>query len=312
MTAREHDIWQALVRIHRLAQQVMDGIEAEATARLVTLVERVSADMLQELGLHPERVRLETVQSIGRILDSALARGVDVMVEAAASAAETGAGAAVSGLVRFGGLSPQKLDAIAGAFRDNFVPNAIAAGRARWYGRLSDEVFRPQSALMQALVDARIRGRSLRDSARRLLELDPSLSELPPSGNRLSASARSLMVVRSESNQVLNTAGVLFNQEAGIDNFRNFGIGDDRQSDVCWLACLAPAMTLEKWATYEAGPKMRPVPWQKRVKVRLVPRQVVDVAGRHPNCRCQMVGIPAALKPSRELLVEAGLIPAAA
>lgn len=311
MTARQHEIWQQLVRLHRAASGVVGGIEDWATARIAALVEQATEMMLAELANHPELVNDVTVRSLARIFGETVNRGVDVMVEMAAAAFEVGAGTAASGLAQFGVLSRPKIEAIANALDGSFRPQLLARGRAGWYERLAGDVMKPQSALMRALIEARINGRSLGDAARILLEADPTLAELPSVTRKISAEFRARMLVRSESNQILNTAGVLFNERGGITTFRNFGIGDERQADTCWMASLAEAQTIEKWSTYEAGPMERPVPWQKRVKVRQIPRQYVGPTGRHPQCRCQFVGVPEAFVPSRQLLVDAGLMVAA-
>ena len=311
MTARQHDIWQRLVRLHRAAAGAAGAIEDWATARIAALVEQATEMMLADLQVHPDRVNDATVQSLARVFGATVNRGVEVMAEMAAATFDLGSGNGASGVAQFGIVSRQKIEAIANALDSQFRPNLLTAGRARWYDRLSGEVMKPQSALMRALIEARINGRSLGDAARILLEADPTLAELPSVTRQMSAEFRARMVVRTESNQILNTAGVLFNEQAGISTFRNFGIGDDRQADTCWMASLAEPMKMDRWAKYEAGPMERPVPWQKRVKVRLVPRQFVGPAGRHPQCRCQMVGIPAAFVPSRQLLVDAGLMVAA-
>lgn len=311
MTARQHDIWQRLVRLHRAAAGAAGAIEDWATARIAALVEQATEMMLAELQVHPDRVNDATVQSLARVFGATVNRGVEVMAEMAAAAFDLGTGNGASAVGQFGVISRQKIVAIANALDGTFRPQLLARGRADWYARLSRDVMKPQSALMRALIEARISGRPLGDVAKSLLAMDPTLAELPSITRKISAEVRARMLVRSESNQILNTAGVLFNEQAGIDTFQNFGIADERQSDICWMASLAEPMKIDQWAKYEAGPMERPVPWQKRVKVRLVERQLVGPAGRHPSCRCQMVGMPRTFQPSRQLLIDAGLLVAA-
>lgn len=312
MTAEQHRIWALLVQLHRAAASAADAVESTMTRRVAAIVERATELMLQELQSTPERVTDAALRSLARIMGEALDSGTELMVEAAAAAFDLGTGLAISTVSKFGVVSSQKLTAIANALDETFRPELLSAGRARWYGRLRDEVMQPQSALMNALIEARVRGRSLNEAAAILLENDPDLSSLPSVSRRISVEARARAIVRSESNQILNTAGVLFNEQAGIRRFANMGIGDDRQADTCWVAALAKPMRLNEWATYEDGGLTRPVPWQKRVKERFIPRQFIGPAGRHPNCRCHMVGVFTGFQPSRELMERAGLIPAAA
>lgn len=312
MTAEQHRIWALIVKLHRAAAQAADSIEGGITGRLAGVVERATELMLQELQSTPERVTDAALRSLARIFGEALDVGTDLMVEAASAAFDLGSGLAVSTVSRFGVVSAQKLTAIANALDEGFRPDLLSAGRAKWYARIRDEVMQPHSALMNALIEARVRGRSINESAAILLEADPDLSSLPKITRKISVEARARMIIRSESNQILNTAGVLFNEQAGIRKFANMGIGDDRQADTCWVAALAKPMRLDQWATYEDGGLVRPVPWQKRVKERFIPKQFIGPAGRHPNCRCHMVGVFTGFQPSRELMERAGLIPAAA
>lgn len=87
---------------------------------------------------------------------------------------------------------------------------------------------------------------------------------------RLNADDFARAFTRTKLTEIANVAGVRAAQAAGLTQFVNLGIPDDRQSDICRAASEAGAMTLDEWDASEWG---RPT--------------------RHVfNCRCDLVAIP--------------------
>jgi len=65
--------------------------------------------------------------------------------------------------------------------------------------------------------------------------------------------------IRTKSGELYQDAGLKIAMDAGLDQFVNLGVPDNRQSEVCFLASQAGAHTLEWWEASEFGPPKRHV-----------------------------------------------------
>lgn len=121
-----------------------------------------------------------------------------------------------------------------------------------------------ESRLRSEMLRGRALGLSWHDLAQQIQtplgDLDLGLSNPEAFANSFARSALTDMATQ-ESIQAA--------REVGIEKFVNIGVGDERQSDICAEASQQPPMTVEEWAASEWG-----------------------LPSRHPNCRCDLGGVP--------------------
>lgn len=101
-------------------------------------------------------------------------------------------------------------------------------------------------------------------------------------------------LVLSEYGRVDNDTSIAFAQAHGVTRFENDGVIDERQAPECWYATVEEEpLTIAEWKKLMRGDLEEPI----------------DIAPRHPNCRCWMIGVPdKSSKISQKQIEEAGVL----
>ena len=283
-------LMRRIIAIRKQAGSIIDSMESVASAELVSLLDGVTQTM--ERLLTAGTIDEETVAVLARLVDGAQERGADIIADLAGGIFDVSLESTVRIADQFSTLSPRRLASMTQTFSDGFRVDLLVDGHARWYEELGRTALAPHRGLRNGLFAAQAEGRPLDQAVAAMLKADPGISSLPQNwaSENLSYEARARMVIRTESTRVDNIVSVGFAESAGITKFANVGVGDERQSEVCRIASEADPMTIEQWTRYRQN------------------GLYIGTAPRHPNCRCQLMGVFTGFEPSESLLREAGVI----
>lgn len=113
-----------------------------------------------------------------------------------------------------------------------------------------------------------------------------SATEVPQA---IAPGPRAQILARAVATRTDNIVSVALGDRMGVNRYVNIGVPDFIQCDTCWLASEQDQpLTLEEWNSRVLIGRFRPVPWQRRVKVRRVSARVVRAPQRHRRCRCRL------------------------
>lgn len=105
----------------------------------------------------------------------------------------------------------------------------------------------------------------------------------------IATTERAKILARAVATRTDNVISVAFGDRIGVKKYVNIGVPDEIQCDTCWLASeQTQPLTLQEWNDSTLEGRFRPVPWQKRVKVRMVSSRIARVPQRHRHCRCRL------------------------
>lgn len=277
-------------QIRREAQALLQRMETETAAQVAALIQGVLDRLMVEIETAPNVDAL--LRAVSQLLDYGARGGADLMAALATNTFDVSLVTALTTHGEMFGQSQRTLANLARTFDATYRRDLITAGHANWYRRLADSPLKPASALRDALIDVRVNGGSLRTAVRQMIAADPALDRLPLSQQAISTLARARAVIRTETTRLDNAVSVGFAEAAGVELFANLGVGDDRQSDVCHIACASKPRTIEGWRHF----------YFRGVYIGPPPRHVA-------NCRDSLQGVPSrGYDPSDALLIQAGVL----
>jgi len=220
-----------------------------------------------------------------QLLDAASSGTANIMAQLASDTFDISLDVNWQSANTFGVYSRRAAIQAALQFEGQWRTDLISHAWEDWYTRIQSSALETGSGLRAAVESVAVNGGDLRSAVKQFIQDDPILEGLPKIRQNIGIEARARRVVRTESARIDNAVSVGFSESAGITEFVNVGVGDTRQSTICIEATKQPAMTLNEWRGSRWG-----------------------IAPRHPNCRCQMMGVPGEYKFTTDELEEYGAI----
>lgn len=274
---------QQAIQLRLQAQTLAAILEDDAGRRVAALVERSINAMLRDAV--NARDPIELLAQLRNTLDVASTGSANIMANLAADTFDISLDVNWKSTEVFGVMSQRAAIQAALQFENTMRADLISAAWSDWYTRIQSSALETGSGLRAAVEHVAVNGGSLNEAVKQFIQDDPILQGLPKIRQNIGIEARARRVVRTESARIDNAVSIGFSESAGISQFVNVGVGDSRQSEICREATVQPAMTLDEWRVSQWG-----------------------LAPRHPNCRCQMMGVPGEYKFTDAELDEYGAI----
>lgn len=283
--ANSRELYRRLARLHEATQEQLLSIEDAAGKRLYRIADdliETARRLLDEGGLSNSRAA-SLVNSLDIMIGAATDRGQRLMRTGLDAVFDVALESSTLSLATFETITPRALFALANNFDATFRPDLRQAAHNEWLDKLPGEAFAPVSGLRDILAESVIKGTDSFTAARQFIERDPlgkPFSQLPEIRQSIDPAFRAARLVRTELGRINNVTSITFSETAGVENFYNLGVGDNRQSEVCRFASRQKPLSVEKWNALRFTDKYGRV-W------------IVGVGPRHPHCRCLAIGVPA-------------------